>query len=414
MHVLDYLADPKCETKPEGSVAAEYRLLCSGTLYRRCLGDWRKSDVARTLLAPPLTLFAASRPFDDHPLELVVRLTVREAREEKEAERARFVSTENPHAEVVSDLAALLTLLCRRLITVAGCATVRHPEYIHPLFADQAIPMALITPARRVYWPSHPAAVITSLHGQKVKDYNPLPKALDIGQLTALLLGLPKAAHAESIVAGCRLYALAMELIHERPDVSYPLLISSAETVANAALKGFRPADDDMVAHKEPVFRLAREMGLPEADARRLAIEACRGEFWATKKFGEFLATNVAESVWTEADDLYPGMRRDKLPGREELRPTLTRIYKVRSKATHEGKPFPGAAAYAGGPYLPPGAVRELYGFAETFPPVAWFERVVNSAISGYWERCVLPQEGVTATGEGGAPTVEGQPRSPG
>ena len=107
---------------------------------------------------------------------------------------------------------------------------------------------------------------------------------------------------------------LAMELIHERPAFAYQLLISGAETVANAALKEYSPTEDDMAEHKKPVFVLARDLGLPEPDARRLAIEACKGEFWATRKFREFLIANVAESVWTEADDLYPGMRRDKLP----------------------------------------------------------------------------------------------------
>jgi hypothetical protein len=63
MHVLEYLDDPKCEKKPQDSLFAEYRLLCSGTLYRRLLGDWSKSEVARSLLNDPLLLFVASRPF---------------------------------------------------------------------------------------------------------------------------------------------------------------------------------------------------------------------------------------------------------------------------------------------------------------------------------------------------------------
>ena len=51
MHVLDYLGDPKCEKKPEDSLYAEYRLLCSGTLHHRCLDLCRRGqdkDMAKT------------------------------------------------------------------------------------------------------------------------------------------------------------------------------------------------------------------------------------------------------------------------------------------------------------------------------------------------------------------------------
>jgi hypothetical protein len=76
MHVLDYLADPKCERKPKDALCADFRLLCSGTLYRDLLGDWTKSEAARILLDRSLLLFATSRPFDDYSLELVLQLTV--------------------------------------------------------------------------------------------------------------------------------------------------------------------------------------------------------------------------------------------------------------------------------------------------------------------------------------------------
>jgi hypothetical protein len=78
LYVLDYLADPKCDRRPGDSLCAEYRLLCSGNMYHRdIIGDWSKSEGrARILLAPPLLLYAASRPFDEYPLELVLRLTV--------------------------------------------------------------------------------------------------------------------------------------------------------------------------------------------------------------------------------------------------------------------------------------------------------------------------------------------------
>jgi hypothetical protein len=117
MHVLEYLRGPKCEKKPKDSLYAEYRLLCSGTLHRLGLGDWSKSEIARSLLDEPLLLFVASRPIDDDPLELVLQLTVPQVEEKEETKLGPSIHLYHPDDEVVRDLTALLSLLCRRLIT---------------------------------------------------------------------------------------------------------------------------------------------------------------------------------------------------------------------------------------------------------------------------------------------------------
>jgi hypothetical protein len=107
MHVLEYLKDPKCEKKPKDSLYAEYRLLSSGTLHHACVGDWSKSEGARTLLAQPLFLFAVSRPFDEYPLELALQLTVPQV-EEEQTKTGPAMFMFYPDDEVVRDLAALL------------------------------------------------------------------------------------------------------------------------------------------------------------------------------------------------------------------------------------------------------------------------------------------------------------------
>jgi len=225
--------------------------------------------------------------------------------------------------------------------------------------------------------------------GQEIQNYNPPPKPVYAQQLTDLLLGLPKIENAESIVASCRLYALALELIHERPDISYQLLISTVETIANGTLGSFQPADDIKVEHQKAVYELALNLGLGQETARRLAIEACRREWWATKKFKKFLIDNVPDSVWTEKDELFHQMPQEWMPKREDFARTLGQIYAARSKATHEGKPLPVTASYTGGPNISMRAVPKLFGTDSPFPPVVWFERVVNSALCGYWERAV-------------------------
>ena len=89
--------------------------------------------------------------------------------------------------------------------------------------------MPVATMMRRVSWRPHPLSVLYSNRegGPKYEDYNPRPKPLNSRRVTELLSRLPKLEHAESIVTGCRLYALALELVQERPDISYQLLISS-------------------------------------------------------------------------------------------------------------------------------------------------------------------------------------------
>jgi hypothetical protein len=388
MHVLRYLADPNCERQPKDALRAEYRLLCSGTLHRQCLGDYSKSEVARILLDTPLVLFATSRPFDDYPLELAVQLTIPRVIEQG-AGKSNWSHTYHPDEDVVSDLAALLSTLCRRLITVAGKANERHADYRHVLFDHHPLPLPIATSMRRTFWPRHPSMVITSLEGQQIRDYNPRPKAIDAQRLTKLLLGLPMCEYAESIVASCRLYALALELIHDRPDMSYPLLISSVETIANGALRAFQPTDDEKVAHQKAVYDLAIELELDKETARRLALAACKREWWATRKFKKFLSDNAADSVWTEPDELFRSIGLEEMPKRDHAERTFGNIYNARSKATHEGKPFPASASYTGGPRISVRAAQELFGTDSPFPPVVWLERVVNSALCGFWERSV-------------------------
>ncbi len=395
MYVLKCLGDPDCEKRPHDSLCAEYRLLCSGTVHRQIIGDWSKSEVARFLLAPPLLLYAASRPFEEYPLELVLRLTV--ARVE-ESVGGTLQDSFHPDEEVARDLAALLTVLCRRLITVSGKSMELYADCKYPEFGYVPFPVA--TSMRKTYWPPHPATVETSVHGQKVHDNNPTPKSVDPEALTALLLGLASLDYGESIVASARLYALSMELIREQPDIANQLLISSVETIANKALQGFQPNDEDKVKLQEAVFKQAKGVGLGDDIARDLALTASKRERWVKRKFTKFLTDNIDDSVWNQDDDLFkPPLRI--LPCREDLQKTLGKIYDARSTATHSGRQFPASASYSGGPQIPARMMSAFFGSDSVFPPIAWFERVVNVAIRKFWERSMsgLPTTPATAAG---------------
>ena len=388
MHVLNYLADPSCARAMDDSLCTEYRLLCSGTIYRNIIGDWSKSEASRFLLAHPLTLYAASRPIYDYPLELVLPIRVAQVKETKPLMGGSSIDIFHADGEVAKDLAALLTLLCRRLITVSGKTKEQHARYPYHEFAHMPLPVA--TTFRRDYWPPLPATVITSFHGQEITDNNPPPLAVDPAKLTALLIGLPGTRYAENIVASARLYALALELIREQPDIAYQLLISAVETMANEALGDFQPSDDEKVEHHRAVYDLVKRLGMMDDVARQVAIAACKKEHWATRKFKQFLTDNLDGAIWDTADQLFKTLP-NSTPQRDHLQKTLGTIYKARSKATHFGQQFPASASYAGGPTVPAALVSTLMGAEPVFPPIAWFERVVNSAIRRFWERSLKP-----------------------
>jgi hypothetical protein len=403
MYVLEYLSDPQSQKKPKNSLTAEYRLLCSGTLHHHCFGDYEKSEGPRILLLDPLRLFVVSRPFYDYPLELALQLKVAEAEESEEFKGIPSTYHFHPDEEVVRDLAALLSLLCRRLITVAGKATQQISDYEHVLYGKEPMPMPLANQMQRVFWRSHPSMVLTSLHGQEVQDYNPRPKAVEARSLTRLLLGLPSVPYAKNLVIACRLYALALELIHDRPDIAYQHLISSVETIANGVLRDLQPPEDAMLERQKGLYDLALSLKLGEETAKKLAIEACRGEWWAGRKFKQFLQEYVSETVWGGPDELFHRLHQEVMPKCEDFERTLRKIYAARSKATHEGQSFPPSASYTGGPYMAVRTGTALYGADSPFPPVIWFERIVNSALCGYWQRSV-PTSPVEVEADPGRP----------
>ncbi len=151
-----------------------------------------------------------------------------------------------------------------------------------------------------------------------------------------------------------------------------------------------------MLQHQRGLYDLAIRLNLGEQTAKQLVTEACRREFWATRKFKKFLTDNVAGIHLDGTGRIVPpaASRRDAQEGK--LRAPWERSTAARSKATHEGQTFPPSASYTGGPSISLRASSALYGSEAPFPPVVWFERVVNSALCGFWDRAMPspPTEG--------------------
>ena len=396
MYILEFLKGQKPEQPSNEVMTCEYRLLCSGEIYDGDVEtfDYRKSTASRLILSFPFTVFVASNPlYNNYPQELALRFTTQMVTEERES-TIKSIFMFYPDEEIAKDIAALLCVFCRRLITV--CAKVReiHPkQYANEPEVIQDFPVDFINSIQIKSWKRHPATSILFPDGNiQVTDYNPPPKALSPEKLKKLFLGLPSLPCAESIIHSARLYALALERIYQDTDIAYQLLISSVETIANSVHKLYTPTEADMIEFKRNVANAALEYNLTKEKSERLAVEACKGTSWAKRKFSKFLLENVSDTLWT-ADDLFKLPKQFPLPNKDDFEAAIGEIYEARSKALHSGGSFPASASIVTGPMLPAKTLFEFDITKRPFPPISWFERVVNTAIQGFVERATGANE---------------------
>ena len=380
MYLLSHLSSTDTPAdQGENPVEVEFRLICQGVLYPSgIVGDWRKSDGARMLLLGPFQLLVASHPYDDFPQELALRFAARSVTERTDNQ----IRILRPTYDIASDLAAILTLLCRRLITVAVEVRRKHdsgglPE---PL---RDYPLPIVGAENPSHWSRRPVHVVTGLHGQKITDYQPPPKGFDEGTVTQVLERLPILSCAEDIIRAARRYSLAMELVENRPEIAYQMLISAVETMAGAALNSWVPDEDQQLTTQGNVVKACVKAGLSEEAAREVALEACKGNPWSRRKFIKFVMDHVGDDVFETEDDLFI-VTEHFAPKKEDLKKALSDVYSMRSGASHSGESFPASASIGPSPMLPSEAVRDQMAGKKVFPPIGWFERVVNSAFCNF------------------------------
>lgn len=388
MYILDLFKQSNSDA-PEAldGAAFEYRLLCSGELYNANVitADWRKSDVTRSLVSGPFLLSVCSHPFDDYPQELSLRFKTTMVAETKGRTTSMFYADE----EIARDLSSILSLLLRRLIRVAAKVREIHPRHYDrepDYLLDNSIDF--VNRITRNYWARKPATIVYGAKGiHDIIDYNPPPLGVVPQDLLNLLTTLASSPCAESLVLAARLYSQALRQIEHEADLAYQSLISCVETIANEALHDYQPEETEMVMAKKSVFDKAAELGLGQEQCRAIAIEACSGMAWATRKFTKFLVENAGKDLW-EKDDLF---QLDPLfcPKQGELQSAIRSVYKARGGATHGGRPYPPSIAIGIGPTVPVGAFLDLdldpgNATLKPIPPIVWFERLVNSAILNF------------------------------
>jgi hypothetical protein len=217
----------------------------------------------------------------------------------------------------------------------------------------------------------------------------------DSSWLMNLFLALPKLPGASAIVRAARLYASAMEQIESLPEVSYQLFISAVETIAGEALEKWVPDNASMLTSKSGLVSfLTKHEELSRDAADRIALESCKDNRWSNRKFKKFLLDNLDRKEMRVKDDLFivPDFL---IPADADIEKALGEIYQTRSGATHAGYSFPPEASVGPSVWMPVKAISKAINGRRSFPPIGWFERVVNCAICGFIRKQV---EGLIST----------------
>ena len=331
-------------------------------------------------MTQPFPLTVVSQPFDDYPQELLLRISVPDLVERSENFSLMF----RPDDYIAQDLAALLTVFFRRLVTVCAKVRVTHPNRLPgqpPSPNDWPLPIA--NSLTRVAWKRRAVSIGYGARGiEAVIDYNPPPLQIDPERLKSKLSTVARIPYGEAYVLAARLYAQAMQVIEESPDIAYQLFISGVETMANKVFSDYSPSRAEMVATKDIVAQRAMDLGLAQENSEELAVLACNGMTWTSRKFQIFLKDMTDETIW-QPDGLFR-IPEGFEPAAEDFDRVLKEIYRGRGAAVHGGQAYGPSVGVGSSPRVPVRAMQELFSGGPKVPPVGWFERVVNLALNRY------------------------------
>jgi hypothetical protein len=211
-----------------------------------------------------------------------------------------------------------------------------------------------------------------------IVEHTPPALGVDSAALESAFMALSRSPYATGILQAARAYSSALQLILSRPELAYQLLISSAEALANTLFADFSPGREDMIERKRGVAAKAALFGLSTEMAEELAIEACKDDHWALRKFKKFFAEFRSEEAWGR-DEVFP-LAEGWEPKKEDFSKVLGAIYNARSKHLHEGKEFPEWIT-RGATVAVPASFHMLPKASDYVPPVTWFERLVSCTL---------------------------------
>jgi hypothetical protein len=208
------------------------------------------------------------------------------------------------------------------------------------------------------------------------------------------LCTLPDLSPTQSIalIRAARLYQDAVWIAESEPALAWLLLVSAVEAAAGEWRRQENPPREIVQVWRPDLDLLLEQQGGPEFAERVAAILA--DSVRATSKFVKFCITFVPPPP-TER----PPAHRQIAWTDTKLRKPLSKIYDYRSKALHEGTPFPAPMC------MPPMKYEEAY--AECVPGTAaagfggvWrvkdlpmylhvFEYIARNALISWWDSLI-------------------------
>lgn len=298
-------------------------------------------------------------------------------------------NTHYPDDAIARDFCALLTLLTRRLTVVLCKSREIHTDQSKPSpLRDFPLPIwAETTPT---VWKARPATIAWSLQGIQVQFHHPPVVELNQAGIGQAIDALRMNVHAERIICSARLYAAALERIEFDPETAYQKLISAVDSLSQVEFSGWPGEEERLNLLRENndtwKFKVAAAInaGLTQDAAEGLILNLSKNDPFSRRKFKKFILEFLDPSILDEEDSLFiepKGM----YPPKEKLATAIDLIWKNRGGVLHGGSDYPPTASVGTSNRIPTKAMIDALGMLTSggllFPPVTWFERIVQNTI---------------------------------
>jgi len=183
-----------------------------------------------------------------------------------------------------------------------------------------------------MYWQRPEPTLTYGLRGLTIPELLGNHSLMDLSMLETYAR-LP-AFEATSLIRAARLYQDGLWLCESEPSMSWLMLVSAVETIANCWRSSQDPAVARLRASKSAFVEYLENLGVTGLIER--VAEEFSDSLGTTKKFTDFLLEYMPE----------PPATRPELFGQVEwselnLKKIMRLVYSYRSKALHDGQPFP-------------------------------------------------------------------------
>jgi hypothetical protein len=227
---------------------------------------------------------------------------------------------------------------------------------------------------------------------------------IDLAQLPqslAKVRALPEDLH-EPFLLSCRLYQESLDLLDERPEVAYLLLVSAVEVFV--ARLGLRTREEDLPKETLILLDLVADASVRKKLVDRF-LELDRG---IQRNFVRFMMSHVTQEFWEASPKCSPAEGRVESSELEDL---LNRVYNQRSLMVHVGQPFPPNIENS------PKSVAEIdrsievtalgrrWAQSDFLPYVRFFERLVQHVLTTFLDQKAKAQN--SSLGESHVPSIK-------